>query len=88
MEMEADGIVGGGTSEAGCDDWLAWSTWTLPSWIVYVLFALAFSASAAYLVRLLAPMAAGSGISEIKCMLSGFNLAGYLSASVLGVKST
>lgn len=88
LEMEsADGIVDGGASEFGCHDWHQWSSWTLPAWLVYVLFALVFSTSAAYLVKIFAPAAAGSGISEIKCMLSGFALQGYLSASVLSIKS-
>lgn len=87
MEMEFNGIVDGGASEAGCQDWIQWSTWTLPAWLAYVIFALAFSSAAAYLVKIFAPAAAGSGISEIKCMLSGFTLSGYLSGSVLSIKT-
>lgn len=85
--MESNGIVDAGSSESGCQDWLPWSRWTVPAWFAYVAFALLFSAAAAFLVKIFAPMAAGSGISEIKCLLSGFNLDGYLNSNVLGVKS-
>lgn len=47
----------------------------------------AFAAFAGLLVRFYAPYAAGSGISEIKCILSGFLLKGYLALPVLAIKS-
>lgn len=34
-----------------------------------------------------APYAAGSGISEIKCILAGFVINGFLSFSTLAIKS-
>lgn len=48
---------------------------------------LVFSGSAAYLVKGFAPFAAGSGISEVKCILSGFWIKGYLGMSTLAIKS-
>ena len=44
------------------------------------------SFSSAFLVRSFAPYAAGSGISEIKCILGGFIIKGFLSAETFIVK--
>lgn len=65
------------------------------SYILYVLHKLVtdraiqllFSGAAGYLVKAFAPFAAGSGISEIKCILSGFWIKGYLGVSTLAIKS-
>jgi chloride channel 3/4/5 len=46
-----------------------------------------FAFSCAFLVRSFAPYAAGSGISEIKCILAGFIINGYLSFATLSIKS-
>jgi len=79
---------GAPTSSAGvCEDWVPWSTWTFPSWIIYILFAVAFSSLCAHLVRVFAPYAAGSGISEIKCILAGFVINGFLGVWTFALKS-
>jgi chloride channel 3/4/5 len=41
----------------------------------------------AFLVKSFAPYAAGSGISEIKCIIAGFVMKGFLSATTLSIKS-
>lgn len=46
-----------------------------------------FSSAAGYLVRSFARYAAGSGISEIKCILAGFVMKGYLGAWTFFIKS-
>ena len=46
-----------------------------------------FSFAAAHLVRSLAKYAAGSGISEIKCILGGFVMKGYLGPWTFVIKS-
>jgi len=46
-----------------------------------------FSFTAARLVRSLAKYAAGSGISEIKCILAGFVMKGYLGHWTFVIKS-
>lgn len=61
------------------------------SWIIgyfcYVLWALCFSLLTAAFVRTFAPYACGSGIPEIKTILSGFIIHGYLGTMTLAVKS-
>lgn len=46
-----------------------------------------FASSCAFIVRSFAPYAAGSGISEIKCILAGFVIHGFLSLRTLIIKS-
>jgi chloride channel 3/4/5 len=46
-----------------------------------------FSFVAGHLVRSLAKYAAGSGISEIKCILAGFVMNGFLGFSTFAIKS-
>ncbi|KAG0264356.1 glycerol ethanol, ferric requiring protein [Mortierella polycephala] len=75
-------------SEDGyCDDWSEWSGFAIIDYVFYLVFATTFAASAAYLVRRYAPYAAGSGISEIKCILAGFIMKGYLGGWTLVIKS-
>lgn len=45
-----------------------------------------FSFTAAFLVRGFAPYAAGSGISEIKCILGGFIIKGFLDVETFFIK--
>ncbi|KAF5325699.1 hypothetical protein D9611_000355 [Ephemerocybe angulata] len=71
----------------GCDSWNSWSTITLARWIIFVLFATSFAFVASHLVRSLAKYAAGSGISEIKCILAGFVMQGFLGFATFFIKS-
>jgi chloride channel 3/4/5 len=52
-----------------------------------VLFAVVFSYVAAHLVRVFARYAAGSGISEIKVIIAGFVMKGFLGGWTLIIKS-
>ncbi|KAF8904974.1 chloride channel [Mucidula mucida] len=70
-----------------CESWHPWSTVTPARWLIYVIFAAMFSFTAAHLVRSLAKYAAGSGISEIKCILAGFIMQGFLGFATLFIKS-
>ncbi|KAI0786594.1 chloride channel [Abortiporus biennis] len=70
-----------------CESWHSWSTAGPARWFIYVLFAVMFSFTAAHLVRSLAKYAAGSGISEIKCILGGFVMQDFLGFSTLIIKS-
>ncbi|TFK66499.1 hypothetical protein BDN72DRAFT_145044 [Pluteus cervinus] len=71
----------------GCDSWRPWSTVTVARWIIFILFATVFSFIAAHLVRSMAKYAAGSGISEIKCILGGFVMQGFLGFATFFIKS-
>ncbi|KAK8845412.1 hypothetical protein IAR55_006125 [Kwoniella newhampshirensis] len=70
----------------GCAEWRNWGGVEPFRWIAYICFAAMFSFSAAYLVRCFAPYAAGSGISEIKCILGGFIIKGFLSVETFLIK--
>ncbi|KAI0759889.1 Cl-channel protein [Trametes elegans] len=76
-----------GGDEDTCDAWHQWSEAMLARWIIYVLFAAFFSFIAAHLVRSLAKYAAGSGISEIKCIIGGFIMKGFLGFWTFFIKS-
>ncbi|KAI8430489.1 hypothetical protein MSG28_000749 [Choristoneura fumiferana] len=56
------------------------------SYLFYILWALLFAALSASLVRMFAPYACGSGIPEIKTILSGFIIRGYLGKWTLIIK--
>ncbi|KAL2067813.1 hypothetical protein VTL71DRAFT_15909 [Oculimacula yallundae] len=71
----------------GCDDWTRWSSFTLVNYVLYIMFATVFALTAAFLVQSFAPYAAGSGIPEIKCIISGFAIKGFLGFWTLIIKS-
>ncbi|KAL4260193.1 Chloride channel protein [Pleurotus pulmonarius] len=71
----------------GCESWHPWSTVTLARWMIYIIFAAVFSFTASHLVRHIARYAAGSGISEIKCILAGFVMQGFLGFATFAIKS-
>ncbi|KAG9006370.1 glycerol ethanol, ferric requiring protein [Tulasnella sp. JGI-2019a] len=73
--------------DGGCVAWRPWTSYAAGEWLIYVLFAAIFSYMAAHLVRSFAKYAAGSGISEIKCIVSGFVIKGYLGTWTLVIKS-
>ncbi|KAH6856400.1 chloride channel [Chaetomium sp. MPI-CAGE-AT-0009] len=61
--------------ENGCADWHQWTILEPINYIIYIIFA-------SY-----APYAAGSGISEIKCIIAGFVMKGFLGFWTLVIKS-
>ncbi|KAG8929206.1 glycerol ethanol, ferric requiring protein [Tulasnella sp. 417] len=79
-EIETDG-------EGACAAWNPWTKYTAGMWFIYTTLASLFAYIAAHLVRSFAPYAAGSGISEIKCIISGFVMKGYLGFGTLIIKS-
>ena len=70
-----------------CDNWVKWTSIEFINYILYVLISLLFAYLAAKLVKFYAPSAAGSGISEIKCIVSGFVMDGFLGWPTLFIKS-
>ncbi|KAK1750967.1 putative chloride channel protein [Echria macrotheca] len=71
----------------GCADWQRWTGLEPINYVVYIFFAIAFSFTSATLVKSYAPYAAGSGISEIKCIIAGFVMKGFLGMWTLVIKS-
>uniref|UniRef100_A0A665U6Q3 Chloride channel protein n=1 Tax=Echeneis naucrates TaxID=173247 RepID=A0A665U6Q3_ECHNA len=79
-----------------CPQWQSWAeliTGTsegafayIVNFLMYIFWALLFSFLAVALVRAFAPYACGSGIPEIKTILSGFIIRGYLGKWTLMIK--
>ncbi|KAF7637327.1 Chloride channel protein [Meloidogyne graminicola] len=69
--------------DRGGRDWLYYSL----DFIFFVSCAVALAGLAVTLVRTFAPYACGSGIPEIKCILSGFIIRGYLGKWTFIIKS-
>ncbi|XP_035375941.1 H(+)/Cl(-) exchange transporter 5 [Electrophorus electricus] len=80
-----------------CPQWKSWAELTVGvtegasayvvNYLMYVIWALLFSFLAVFLVRAFAPYACGSGIPEIKTILSGFIIRGYLGKWTLVIKT-
>uniref|UniRef100_A0A8C9VXF5 Chloride channel protein n=1 Tax=Scleropages formosus TaxID=113540 RepID=A0A8C9VXF5_SCLFO len=80
-----------------CPQWQTWSELMtghtqgaggyLLNYFLYIVWALFFSFLAVSLVRVFAPYACGSGIPEIKTILSGFIIRGYLGKWTLLIKT-
>uniref|UniRef100_A0A2C9JMF3 Chloride channel protein n=1 Tax=Biomphalaria glabrata TaxID=6526 RepID=A0A2C9JMF3_BIOGL len=83
--------------DSDCDQWYSWGRMMgsgaggagsyIIGYLFYILWALLFGVLAALLVRMFAPYACGSGIPEIKTILSGFIIRGYLGKWTLLIKS-
>ncbi|KAI1345401.1 voltage gated chloride channel [Xylaria sp. FL0043] len=71
----------------GCPEWHEWTGFEPFNYVIYILFATIFAFTAATLVKSFAPYAAGSGISEIKCIIAGFVMKGFLGFWTLLIKS-
>ena len=74
-------------AEEGCKEFVPWSSWTVVNYVVYIIFSTLFAVTSARLVKSVAPYAAGSGISEIKCIIAGFVMKGFLGFWTLLIKS-
>uniref|UniRef100_A0A8C1TJW8 Chloride channel protein n=1 Tax=Cyprinus carpio TaxID=7962 RepID=A0A8C1TJW8_CYPCA len=80
-----------------CPNWKSWAELIvgtndgpfayIMNYLMYVCWALLFSFLAVSLVRAFAPYACGSGIPEIKTILSGFIIRGYLGKWTLMIKT-
>ncbi|RUS74798.1 hypothetical protein EGW08_017444 [Elysia chlorotica] len=84
-------------ADGECSQWYSWGKILggslegpgsyIIGYLFYVMWALVFGLLAAMLVRMFAPYACGSGIPEIKTILSGFIIRGYLGKWTLLIKS-
>ena len=73
--------------EDTCDDWHRWTSLAPINYLLYFFFSILFALTSASLVKAYAPYAAGSGISEIKCIIAGFVMKGFLGFWTLLIKS-
>ncbi|KAK9370277.1 chloride channel [Lipomyces kononenkoae] len=73
--------------DAGCPEWRHWSSWSIFNYLIFVTMSVCLATMSAFLVKSYAPYAAGSGISEIKCIVSGFVMKGFLGGWTLLIKS-
>lgn len=85
--------AGSGAFEGTCELWRRWSPSDSSAgyaarYFMFILIAVAFAWLCASLVKRLAPYAAGSGIPEVKTILSGFVIRGYFDLWTLMVKAT
>lgn len=71
----------------GCPQWHKWTPLAPINYLIYIMVAALFAFTAAILVKSFAPYAAGSGISEIKCIIAGFVMKGFLGFWTLLIKS-
>ncbi|KAH7017734.1 chloride channel [Ilyonectria destructans] len=71
----------------GCSQWHRWTGFEPMNYFLYFVFGTFFAFVAATLVKSFAPYAAGSGISEIKCIIAGFVMKGFLGLRTLIIKS-
>lgn len=71
----------------GCPEWHPWSPLSPLNYALYILLSGLFAYVAARLVKAFAPYAAGSGISEIKCIIAGFVMTNFLGPWTLAIKS-
>ncbi|KAJ3153315.1 glycerol ethanol, ferric requiring protein [Geranomyces michiganensis] len=81
-------------ADATCAAWNDWSSvilrsrgWGIVNWFFYILFSTAFASACAFVVTRLAPYAAGSGSAEVKTILGGFIIKGFLGTKTLIVKA-
>ncbi|KEQ96638.1 hypothetical protein AUEXF2481DRAFT_4111 [Aureobasidium subglaciale EXF-2481] len=74
-------------AEEGCAEWRPWSSHIIFRYVIYIIFSTIFAFTSARLVKSYAPYAAGSGISEIKCIIAGFVMKGFLGFWTLLIKS-
>jgi chloride channel 3/4/5 len=74
-------------AEGGCPEFKRWTGFGPLNYLLYILFAGLFAFTSARLVKSFAPYAAGSGISEIKCIIGGFVMKGFLGFWTLLIKS-
>ncbi|CAN8102355.1 unnamed protein product [Discula destructiva] len=71
----------------GCPNWHRWTGFDPANYLIYIISATLFALISATLVKCYAHYAAGSGISEIKCIIAGFKMKGFLGFWTLVIKS-
>lgn len=83
--------------DADCSSWTTWPEmfgnyeksflYFIVDFFFYVIWAVLMAGFAVSLVKVFAPYACGSGIPEIKCVLSGFVIRGYLGKWTFVIKA-
>ncbi|KAJ1739929.1 glycerol ethanol, ferric requiring protein [Coemansia sp. RSA 1821] len=79
--------------QGACAAWATWDQAVLGTqagfvrWLAFVVLGTAFATVCAWLVKVYAPLAAGSGLPEIKAILGGFVIRGFMGVWTLLMKS-
>ncbi|KAJ2781593.1 glycerol ethanol, ferric requiring protein [Coemansia javaensis] len=87
------GALAAAAGAESCPDWVPWDRLLLGAdaavvrWAAFVATGTAMATACALLVREYAPLAAGSGLPEIKAILGGFVIRGFMGAWTLLMKS-
>lgn len=68
-------------------EWIEWSEFPLFRFFIFTILSILFGLIPSLLCLYFSPNAAGSGISEVKCIVSGFDRPDFLSFTTLFVKA-
>ena len=76
-------------TESTCpnNDWYNWSNYSIINFLIFTIISTFFGLLASYLCISIEPLSTGSGISEIKCIVSGFWRDEFLSMKVFLLKA-
>ena len=76
-------------TESTCpnNDWYNWSNYSIINFLIFTIISTFFGLLASYLCISIEPLSTGSGISEIKCIVSGFWRDKFLSMKVFLLKA-
>lgn len=72
--------------ENNCSEWISWDQNWILGYVIFTSLAVGFALLSGLFVSNYAPYAAGSGIPEVKTILGGFVIRGFLSLSTLLIK--
>lgn len=76
-----------GEDEETCSLWVPWTSLGVLNYTIFVVLSVSLALIAGLIVQRYAPLAAGSGISEIKCIVLGFTVQDFLGWPTFFIKA-